>query len=74
MRLLYIETDPDAIRAAVDSGGLEPAEILPTRLQRPDHYAKLRTDITTSGPIPWFDPTWLNRLSKAAIAGMAVAA
>jgi hypothetical protein len=38
---------------------------LPTRLQRADHYSKLRFDGTTSGPISWFDSGWLKRLSAS---------
>jgi serine/threonine protein kinase len=65
VRLLYVDTDPEAIRALVDSGVLEPPEVLPTRLQRADQYAKLRFEPTSSGSLPWFDPTWLKRLSAA---------
>jgi hypothetical protein len=63
VRLLYIDTDPDATRAIVESGVFDPAEVLPTRLQRADHYAKPRPDGKTSGPVRWFDPAWLKRLS-----------
>ncbi len=66
-RLLYIDTDPDAIRAVVESGGFDPEEVLPTRLQRADHYASLRSEASSSSPLPWFDPGWLNRLSTATV-------
>jgi serine/threonine protein kinase len=67
VRLLYIDTDPDATRTIVESDGLDPAAVLPTRLQRADHYPKPRSDGKTSGPLPWLDPKWLNRLSTATV-------
>jgi len=56
IRLLGLDTDPDALQAAsVGEPGqaLQPAELLPTRLHRPSHYFKPRDSKTSP-------PTWLN--------------
>ncbi|HEY2793870.1 MAG TPA: tubulin-like doman-containing protein, partial [Micromonosporaceae bacterium] len=63
VRLVYVDTDPEALRGAVETASFDPTEVLPIQLQRAGHYARLKSDARMSGPIPWFDPSWLNRLS-----------
>jgi hypothetical protein len=65
VRLLYVDTDPHATRAAVDGGDLSPAEVLPAPLQRSAHYTKQRIDVRSSGSIGWFDAGLLRRMSPA---------
>jgi hypothetical protein len=64
LRLLYIDTDADAIRAAVESG-LNPAAALPVPLQRAGDYAQRRPDPRASGTIGWYDPNWFKRLTAS---------
>jgi hypothetical protein len=64
-RLLYVDTDAEAVATAPEDGSLDAAEILPARLQRPAHYAKLRTAGKKSAPNGWFDPAWLKRLGES---------
>ena len=45
VRLLYVDTDADAIHAVTEGGeaaGLPPEEVMPVRLNRPSHYLKPR--------------------------------
>src|SRR5439155_25736330 len=66
LRLLYVDTDADAVRAALEGtsgAALAPDEVLPARLQRPAHYQKPRPD---GRPLAakWCDPRWLDRLAQ----------
>jgi serine/threonine protein kinase len=66
LRLLYVDTDADDARAALEGSAgpaLAPDEVLPARLQRAGYYLKPRSD---GRPIiaGWCDPLWLNRLSR----------
>ncbi|MBY0528478.1 MAG: protein kinase [Gemmataceae bacterium] len=70
LRMLYIDTDPDGIGAALrGSAGsmLEPREVMLTRLNRPSHYMKPR-DVNTGGGKPlistWLDPKMLYRIPR----------
>jgi eukaryotic-like serine/threonine-protein kinase len=65
IRLLYIDADPQAARDAIENGDFDPSEVLPTKLQRADHYAKLRFDPTKSAPISWLDSDLLDNLAAA---------
>jgi hypothetical protein len=65
IRFLYIDTDTEAVRSAVDGEALAPAEVLPVRLQRSALPIKPPADGRMSGPINWFDPRWQARLSEA---------
>ncbi|MFN4259698.1 MAG: tubulin-like doman-containing protein [Gemmataceae bacterium] len=65
LRMLYIDTDPEGLRLAVEGGGqmaLMAHEILMTRLNRPSHYLKPR-----EGQPPldsWFDAQMLYRIPR----------
>jgi hypothetical protein len=61
LRLLYIDTDADAVRAALDAAALAPDEVLPARLQRVGHYLKQQAD-GRSLLGGWLAPSWLDRL------------
>jgi hypothetical protein len=55
LRLLYVDTDPEAIQNATTGAGdsLQPGEVLLARLHRPSHYLRPR-----DGKFP--HDTWLN--------------
>ncbi len=66
LRLLYLDTDADALQAAYDGRdgpALASDEVLPIRLQRAGHYLKPRPDghKITDG---WFDSQLLGRLPR----------
>jgi hypothetical protein len=64
LRLLYVDTDTDAIREVLEGTAgpaLAPDEVLPARLERPIHYQKPRRD-GRSLAAKWCDPRWLDRL------------
>ena len=65
LRILYLDTDPESMRAALEGGGtlaLEPPEILPTRLARASHFLKPgRQHIPLDS---WFDGRLLYRLPR----------
>jgi hypothetical protein len=66
VRLLYVDTDTDAIREALEGTAgpaLAPDEVLPARLERPVHYQKSRRD-GRSLVAKWCDPRWLDRLAQ----------
>jgi hypothetical protein len=65
VRHLYIDSDADAARAAVDGGALDAEEVLPALLQAPTHYSKLRTAGKKPPVNGWFDSGWLKRLAEA---------
>jgi hypothetical protein len=68
LRLLYVDTDPDATRDAVrDAGGepLAPGEIVLARLNRPSHYLKVRgVHDERPGIEGWFDKQMLYRITR----------
>jgi hypothetical protein len=64
VRLLYLDTDPDAIQAATQgkADALLPREVLLTRLGRPSQYLKQR-----EGKLPyetWLDPKVVYRIPR----------
>lgn len=66
LRFLYLDTDADALQAALDGRdgpALASDEVLPIRLQRAGHYLKPRLDgqKITDG---WFDSQLLGRLPR----------
>jgi serine/threonine protein kinase len=64
IRWLYIDTDPDAVRAAGQGklgGTLSVAEILQTRLNRPSHYLRSTTRPRLES---WFDLKMLYRIPR----------
>ena len=71
LRLLYIDTDPDgigaALRGAAPAACLQPQEVMLTRLNRPSHYLKPR-DTHTGGGTPaittWLDAKVLYRITR----------
>jgi len=74
-RLLYIDTDPDGIGAALRgtaAAALQPSEVMLARLNRPSHYIKPR-DVHTSGGAPaistWLNPQILYRIPRNQLTG-----
>jgi hypothetical protein len=69
LRLLYIDTDPDATREAVRGGAgepLAPGEVLLARLNRPSHYLKVRDKRDDRPSVDtWFDKHMLYRITRA---------
>jgi serine/threonine protein kinase len=76
LRLLYIDTDPDGLAAALrgssPAASLHPQEVMLTRLNRPSHYLKPR-DTHTGGGTPgistWLDPKLLYRITRNQMTG-----
>ena len=72
VRTLYVDTDPDALAAAVADQpwaglvGLRPDDVIPAKLNRPAHYLKPRLSgrTLTEG---WFDPQLLYRLPRTPV-------
>ena len=65
IRLLFLDTDPDALTAATDRsnpGALDRSEVLVTRLNRASHYLKPRHDRPKIDS--WFDPSMLYRIQR----------
>jgi serine/threonine protein kinase len=64
LKLLFVDTDSETLHAATASGGLEPSEVIPARLNRPAHYLKPRR--TGKSLIEgWFDPQTLYRIPRS---------
>jgi len=65
LRLLYLDTDPDAVHAATHDGAgplLEVGESYLARLNRPSHYLKLRDGRMSVDA--WFNPKLLYRIPR----------
>jgi eukaryotic-like serine/threonine-protein kinase len=70
LRLLYMDTDAEAVQASVHGGqaaSLDPGDVLLTRLHRPSHYLNPRA-VSTEGGQPliatWLDPQMLYRIPR----------
>src|SRR5262249_44665955 len=66
LRLLYVDTDPEALQHATDTAGrssLATTEVVPARLNRPGHYLKPRRN-GRSLIEGWFDPQMLYRIPR----------
>lgn len=65
LRLLYLDTDADALKAAgrtAGLAGLTGGEVVPVRLQRPSHYLKPRDGRPEVAS--WLDPQMLYRIPR----------
>ena len=63
LRMLFLDTDSETLHAATSSGGLDPAEVIPARLNRPAHYLKPRRN-GKSLIEGWFDPQTLYKIPR----------
>jgi hypothetical protein len=68
LRLLYMDTDLDAVRDAVRGSlsSLAPDEVFGIKLNRPSHYLKPKDSRDTRPALDgWFDPQMLYRITRA---------
>ncbi len=65
LKVLFIDTDSDTLHSATVSGpgALDPAEVIPARLNRPAHYLKPRRN-GRSLIEGWFDPQTLYKIPR----------
>jgi eukaryotic-like serine/threonine-protein kinase len=63
LKVLFIDTDSETLHTATGPAGLEPAEVIPARLNRPAHYLKARRN-GRSLIEGWFDPQTLYKIPR----------
>jgi eukaryotic-like serine/threonine-protein kinase len=65
IKLLFLDTDSETLHAATSSAGaMDPAEVIPARLNRPAHYLKPRRN-GRSLIEGWFDPQTLYKIPRS---------
>jgi serine/threonine protein kinase len=63
LKVLFIDTDSETLHSATAGGGLDPADVIPARLNRPAHYLKPRRN-GRSLIEGWFDPQILYKIPR----------
>ena len=63
LKVLFIDSDSETLHSATAASGLDPAEVIPARLNRPAHYLKARRN-GKSLIEGWFDPQMLYKIPR----------